>query len=84
MAIKSDGGSSDYYILPKHARDILDLIDHKNMRYPIANIFKACYRFGEKDGIDQRYDLNKMIFFAQRELERLDKEQANNEKSLGN
>lgn len=67
--IKSDGGSSKYYFVPKWVRDINDLIHHKKMNFNVANIFKACYRYGEKDGIDREYDLNKIIFFAQRELE---------------
>ncbi len=41
------------------------------MEFGIGNIFKACYRLGEKDGTSARYDLNKIIFFAQRELDRL-------------
>jgi hypothetical protein len=28
-----------------------------------GDIFKACYRLGEKDGADLLYDLNKMEFF---------------------
>ena len=72
MAIKSDGGSSGYYFIPEGTRDILDLIDHRQMTYGIANIFKASYRLGKKDGVDPVYDLNKIIFFAQRELEKYD------------
>jgi len=69
--VKSDGGSSSYYKIPEGATDLLDLIEHKNMEFGIGNIFKACYRLGEKDGTTARYDLNKIIFFAQRELDRL-------------
>jgi DNA invertase Pin-like site-specific DNA recombinase len=39
------------------------------MPYGVANIFKACYRLGRKAGNDDEYDLNKIIYFAQRELE---------------
>lgn len=63
--VKSDGSSTSYYALPDGAKELLDLIMHKNMSYPVANIFKACYRLGEKDGNDLEYDLNKIIFFAQ-------------------
>jgi len=66
---KSDGGSTSYYDLPPGARDIGDLIEHRSMPYGIANIFKACYRIGRKAGNDDEYDLNKIIYFAQRELE---------------
>lgn len=68
---KSDGGSSDYYTIPMNAKDLQDLIEYKRMEFGMANIFKACYRFGEKSGTDKRYDLNKIIWFANRELARL-------------
>ena len=67
--IRSNGGSSSYYDIPDWAIDIGDLIHHRNMNFNIANIFKACYRLDAKEGVDAEYDLNKIIFFAQRELE---------------
>ena len=69
--ILSTGGSSAYYDIPEWAKDIGDLIHHRQMNFNIANIFKACYRFDIKAGIDKQYDLNKIIFFAQRELDYL-------------
>jgi hypothetical protein len=30
-----------------------------------GDIFKACYRLGEKQGTDVEYDLNKMKFFIE-------------------
>ncbi len=65
-AIKSDGGSTSYYELPEGARELNDLIEHKGMSFALGNIFKACYRFGEKDAASRMYDLNKIIFFAER------------------
>ena len=64
--IKSDGGSTSYYDLPEGAKDIGDLIEFRNMSYNLANIFKACYRLGEKDGTEVLYDINKIIYFANR------------------
>ena len=64
--IKSDGGSTDYYKIPAGATDLIDLIEHKKMPFSLGNIFKACYRLGEKKGVDAIYDLNKIIFFAER------------------
>lgn len=72
QTIKSDGGSTGYYNIPKWAEDIGDLIHYKQMGFNVGNIFKACFRLDDKEGTDRRYDLNKMIFFAQRELEYLD------------
>ena len=75
--IKSDGGSTNYYELPSWAKELQDLIEHKNMSFALGNIFKACYRFGEKDGTNQLYDLNKIIFFANRMIKEIER---NNDK----
>ncbi len=64
--IQSDGGSTSYYELPKGATELNDLIEHKGMSFALGNIFKACYRFGEKDAASRLYDLNKIIYFAER------------------
>lgn len=72
-ATESDGSSTDYYLIPEDAIDLLDLIEHKKMDFGIGNIFKACYRMGEKSGIDQAYDLRKIIFFAERKLKEIEK-----------
>lgn len=69
--MSSDGGSTGYYRLPDGATDLLDLIDHKQMSFSVGNIFKACYRLGEKAGTDRAYDLRKIVFFATRELEKI-------------
>lgn len=62
----SSGGSTSYYELPANATELNDLIEHKNMSFALGNIFKACYRFGEKDAASRLYDLNKIIYFAER------------------
>ena len=66
--VKSDGGTSSYYELPEGAKDLMDLIEHKDMSFSVANIFKAAYRLGEKDGADKSYDVRKIIWFAERLL----------------
>ena len=68
------GGSSGYYQLPSWAKELQDLIEFKNMNFAVANIFKAAYRLGEKTGTSKEYDLEKIIWFAQRELERTKRE----------
>lgn len=60
----SDGGSTSYYDLPSHAEDIGDLISHIGMSFARGNLFKACYRLGQKEGVDVMYDLNKMEYFV--------------------
>ena len=61
--VQSDGGSTAYYELPEHATELRHLISYKGMSKSRGDIFKACYRLGEKQGADVRYDLNKMKFF---------------------
>lgn len=67
------GSSSAYYKLPEDATDIQDLIEHRNMNFAQGNILKAIYRIGEKPGVDAIYDLKKIIWFANREINRISK-----------
>jgi hypothetical protein len=63
--VASDGLSTSYYSLPAHATELRHLISQKGMSKSRGDIFKACYRLGEKDGTDTLYDLNKMKFFIE-------------------
>jgi hypothetical protein len=65
VKVASDGLSTSYYKLPEHATELRHLISHKGMSKSRGDIFKACYRLGEKDGTDTLYDLNKMKFFIE-------------------
>lgn len=67
----SDGGSTSYYSLPEGSKELFDLINHQNMNFAVGNIFKACWRLGRKQGIDNAYDLRKIIFMAEQELKRI-------------
>jgi len=67
--IVSDGGPTDYYLLPEGATNLGDLMDERGMSHNRANIFKACYRLGMKEGTSIEYDLKKIKFFAERLLE---------------
>ncbi len=62
---RSDGGSTSYYRIPEHATELRHMISHKNMSKSRGDVFKACYRLGEKEGVDVMYELNKMEFFVQ-------------------
>ena len=68
-----DGWSTDYYQLPEDAEELQDLIEYRDMNFAMANIFKACYRYGHKANTTKEYDLNKIIWYARRELKRLGK-----------
>jgi len=71
MTDKNNGGSTDYYKLPSGATELQDLIEYKNMGFSVGNIMKSAYRLGECDHSDKIRDLNKIIWFAKRELSRL-------------
>jgi hypothetical protein len=71
---RNNGGKTDYYDLPKEAEDIQDLIEHKSMSWNIANIFKACYRLGSQDHSSAERDLNKMMYFIQRQIDLIQKD----------
>lgn len=64
--IKSDGKATAYYDFPKKASTLNDLIEFRNMNFAQGNIFKAVYRLNQKEGIDDIYDLNKIIYYAKR------------------
>ena len=68
----ASGSDAAYYKLPEGAKELQDLIEYKDMNYSIGNIFKACYRLGEKHHSSKKRDLEKIIFFANRELKRID------------
>lgn len=65
------GSTPEQYALPEGARELQDLIEHRNMNFAVGNVFKACYRKGTCSHSDERRDLRKMIWFAKRELARL-------------
>ncbi|MGL5000079.1 MAG: hypothetical protein ACRC5T_14065 [Cetobacterium sp.] len=71
--VKNNGGSTDYYLVPEDSKDLQDLIEYKRMNFSVGNIFKACYRLGDCGHSDEIRDLNKIIWFAQREIKRLSK-----------
>lgn len=70
----NNGGSTDYYGIPSHAFTLQDLIEFKHMNFAQGNIFKAVYRLNDTHHSDTIRDLNKIIWFAQRELSRLQKD----------
>jgi hypothetical protein len=75
MKIKKEcnGGSTpSQYELPAGAKELQDLIEYRDMNFACGNILKSCYRMGTKNGAE--YELNKIIWFANRELIRIKKE----------
>ena len=79
MKVKSDGSTASYYELPKDASELQDLIAYKNMNAQMGEIFRATYRYGQVEHSERERDLRKIIFYAQAELDRLNKyEKGNN------
>lgn len=74
--ITSDGKATEYYDFPEDAVTLNDLIEYKNMSFAQGNIFKATYRLGQKNGIDELYDLNKIIYYAERMINKIKKQQS--------
>lgn len=71
--VKSDGSTASYYELPGGATELQHLISFKNMNAQIGEIFRACYRYGEVDHSELLRDAKKIKFYAEAEIERLEK-----------
>ena len=69
----NNGGSTDYYKLKRHWKDAMDVIENNDMNYAQGNIFKVAFTFniGRHEGTTYERELNKIIYFAKRELERI-------------
>jgi hypothetical protein len=72
LKLVSDGSSADYYVLPNDAKELQDLISHKNMNAQIGEIFRSCYRYGEVSHSDKLRDAKKIKFYAEAEIKRLE------------
>ena len=72
MKITSDGSTASYYELPRGAKELQDLISHRNMNSQIGEIFRACYRMGRAAHSDELRDAKKILFYAKAEVVRLE------------
>ena len=73
MTMTSDGSTADYYKPPAGATELQHLISHRDMNAQIGEIFRACYRYGMVAHSPKIRDIKKIIFYANAELERLEK-----------
>jgi len=69
----SDGSTARYYELPDGATELQHLISYRNMNAQVGEIFRACYRMGQAAHSDRLRDAKKMKFYAEAEIERLEK-----------
>jgi len=74
---RNNGGSTDYYDIPKDATTLSDLIEHKKMEHGIGEMFKATYALKERAertndaNSSEIRELNKIIWFANRRITQL-------------
>ena len=68
----NNGGSTDYYKILNY-KDLQDIIEDRNMNFAQGNILKAafCFNVGRHEGTSYERELNKIIYFAERELKRI-------------
>lgn len=68
----NNGGSTDYYKILDY-KDLQDIIEDRNMNFAQGNILKAafCFNVGRHEGTSYERELNKIIYFANRELNRI-------------
>ena len=69
----SDGSTAAYYELPEGAKELQDLISHRDMNAQIGEIFRSCYRYGLALHSDQLRDAKKIKFYIDAEIKRLEK-----------
>ena len=69
----NNGGSTDYYKFKENWKECQDIIEDREMNFSQGNIFKSafCFNIGRHNATDYTRELNKIIYFANRELERI-------------
>lgn len=68
---RNNGGTTDYYAIHPEWKFAQDIIEARNMNFSQGNIFKAAFAFniGRHNASNYERELNKIIWFAQRELD---------------
>ena len=75
QGVASDGSTASYCELPPDAKELQDLISHRDMNAQIGEIFRACYRYGIASHSDRLRDAKKIRFYINAEIARLEKKQ---------
>lgn len=72
----NNGGSTDYYKFKENWKECQDIIEDRELNFSQGNIFKSafCFNIGRHSATDYERELNKIIYFANRELERIKRE----------
>ena len=69
----SDGSTAGYYELPNDATELQHLISYKDMNGQVAEMFRGLFRYGEVSHSSRLRDMKKVAYYAQAEIERLEK-----------
>ena len=69
----NNGGSTDYYKFKENWKECQDIIEDRELNFSQGNIFKSafCFNIGRHNATDYQRELNKIVYFANRELERI-------------
>lgn len=73
MKSKNNGGTTDYYQIKPQWKQAQDIIEERNMNFAQGNILKAafCFNTERHTGTNYERELNKIIWFCNRELSRI-------------
>ena len=82
MDAHNNGGSTDYYKFKPYWKECQDIIEDRELNFAQGNIFKSafCFNVGRHDATNYVRELNKIIYFANRELERVKNDSINETK----
>ncbi len=70
---RTGGSTASHYKLPSGSTELQHLISHRNMNSQIGEVFRACYRYSQVSHSDMLKEAKKIKFYAQAEIERLEK-----------
>ena len=70
-SVASSGSSASYYSFPSNITEFQGLISFLNCNAQLGEIGRAWMRYGKCPHSSRKRDLEKIIFYAQAELERL-------------
>lgn len=80
--VKPTGGPASYFDFQEGWNTLNDIMEYKaehqwkEHTWHLGNIFKACFRWGEKEGTTKGYDLRKIIYSALRVLMKMEGKEA--------
>ncbi len=71
---KNNGGPTNYYDCDPNWKGAGDIIEGRKMTFNQGTMFKVCFCFnvGRHSATDYERELNKLIYFAKRELKRIE------------